>query len=95
MAFQVKSFKELVSMTKEKLDEVMIPLRVRGAKVKAESVVIELEGKLLKLEAQINEACASKEPDFNKITDLIDEYDLAERRKKQIDTLVAQLFPAE
>jgi hypothetical protein len=26
MAFQLKSFKELVSMTKEKLEETMIPL---------------------------------------------------------------------
>ena len=42
-----------------------------------------------------NESCAAKEPDFNRITDLIDEYELTERRKKQIDALVAQLFPAE
>lgn len=95
MAFQVKSFKELVSMTKEKLDEAMIPLRVRAAKARAEGEVIKLEEKLLNLETKINEACAAKEPDFNKIAELIDEYELAERRKKQIDALVAQLFPAE
>lgn len=36
MAFQIKSFRELVAMTKEKLEETMIPLRVRAAKAKAE-----------------------------------------------------------
>jgi len=95
MSFQIKSFKELVSMTKEKLDEAMVPLRVRAAKAKAESEVIKIEERLLKLEQDINLQCANKEIDFNKIGDLMDEYDLAERRLKQINQLVEQLFPSE
>lgn len=93
MAFQIKSFKELVSLTKEKLDEALVPLRVRAAKAKAEGELVKLEEKLVSLETKINEACAQKELDFNKITDMIDEYDLAERRKNQVETLVSQLFP--
>lgn len=95
MAFQIKSFKELISMTKEKLEESMVPLRVRAAKAKAESVKVELETKQLDLEQKINKLCADKELDFNKIADLLDEYDLNDRRLKQITTLVEQLFPAE
>lgn len=93
MAFVLKPFKELVAMTKEKLDEAMLPLRVRAAKAKAEGEVIKLEEKRLTLEGKINEACAQKELDFNKIGDLMDEYDLTERRLKQINDLVAALFP--
>lgn len=95
MAFQIKSFKTLVSMTKEKLDEALIPLRVRGAKAKAESEKIKLEEKMIALETQINELCAAKELNFVFIADKMDEYELTERRLNQITNLVAQLFPAE
>lgn len=94
MAFQIKPFKELVALTKEKLDEAMVPLRVRAAKAKAEGEVIKLEEKLINLETKINEACAKKELDFNAIGDLMDEYDLTERRLMQIKDLVTALFPA-
>lgn len=95
MAFKMKTFKELVSMTKEKLDESLIPLRVRAARAKAEGEVIKLEEALINLETKINEACAKKELDFNAISDLMDEYDLKERRLKQIEELVSALFPKE
>ncbi len=93
MAFQIKPFKELVAMTKEKLDEAMVPLRVRGAKAKAEGEIIKLEEKLIGLETKINESCAQKDLDFNKIGDLMDDYDITERRLLQIKELVAALFP--
>jgi len=93
MAFKLKSFKELVSMTKEKLDESLVPLRVRAAKAKAESEVIKLEEKLITLETTINEKCAQKDINFTTVADLMDEYDLLERRLKQINDLVAALFP--
>jgi hypothetical protein len=92
MAFKMKTYKELVAMTKEKLDEALVPLRVRAAKAKAEGEVIKLEEKLISLETQINEACAKKEIDFNAIGDRIDEYELAERRLKQIQDLIKALF---
>lgn len=94
MAFKLKSFKELISMTKEKLDEALVPLRVEAAKNRAQGESIKLKEKLLGLEARINEACAKKEIDFNAVGDLMDEYDLTERRLKQIDGLVTALFPS-
>jgi hypothetical protein len=93
MAFKIKPFKDLVSLTKEKLDEALVPLRVRAAKAKAEGEVIKLEEKLIGLETKLNEACAKKELDFNGIGDLMDEYDLTERRLTQIKDLVSALFP--
>ena len=95
MAFQIKPFKELVAMTKEKLDEAMVPLRVRAARAKADGEIVKLEEKLLGLETKINEACAKKELDFNVIGDLMDDYDIAERRLSQIKDLVAALFPGK
>jgi len=95
MAFQIKSFKELISLTKEKLEESLIPLRVRSAKAKAEIIKVELETKLADLETKIHRMCAEKEIEFVKVADLVDEYELTERRLKQITGLVEQLFPVE
>lgn len=93
MAFQIKSFKELITLTKEKLEESMIPLRVRTAKAKAEIIKVELETKLSVLEMKINEQAAQKDIEFTKVADLVDEYELTERRLKQVTSLVDQLFP--
>lgn len=93
MAFQVKSFKELITLTKEKLEESMIPLRVRSAKAKAEIIKVELETKLADLEMKINEKAAQKDIEFLKVIELVDEYELTERRLKQVTGLVTQLFP--
>lgn len=94
MAFKLKSFKELVSMTKEALDVALLPMKERTAKAKAEIIKIELETKMLELEQKINKACAQGEPNFNSIVDLMDEYALTERRLDQINQVVTQLFPA-
>lgn len=93
MSFQVKPFEEVVAMTKEKLDEVMTPLRVRAAKAKAEVICAKIEGDLISLEREIHEACANKDIDFEAIARKVDRYDLTERKLKQITKLVDQLFP--
>lgn len=95
MAFQVKPFRVLIAMTKEKLEETMVPLRVRAAKAKAESLKVSVETDLLGLEAKINNACADKDIDFGKVADLMDDYALKERRLKQITDLVEHLFPQD
>ena len=95
MAFKLKSFQELVAMTKEKFDEALIPLRVEAAKNRAQGEVIKIKEQLLNLETKINEACAKKDIDFNAVGNLMDDYDLAERRLKQIEGLVTALFPTK
>ena len=93
MAFQIKPFKELIALTKEKLEESMLPLRVRSAKAKAEQLKVELETKMIDLETRINTNCANKDINFSSIIDQIDEYELLERRLKQVNELTDKLFP--
>lgn len=93
MAFKLKTFKELVSLGKEGLDAALLPLRVDAARNRAQGEAIKLKEKLFSLETRINEECAKKDIDFNKVGDLMDDYDMAERRLKQINDLVSALFP--
>lgn len=95
MSFKVKPFKEIIALSKEKLDEALAPIRARSAKAKADLEVAKLDEKLVSLETDIHKLCAEKELDFNRISDKMDEYDLSERRRKQITQLVGELFPAE
>ena len=95
MAFKVKSFKDVVAMSKEKLDEALAPIRARGAKAKANMEVSKIEESLISLETEIHNLCAEKELNFDKIIDKMDTYALRERKLEQITKLVADLFPEE
>lgn len=64
MAFKVKSFKELLTMSQEKLDEALAPIRARAAKAKADVVIAELEEEKLTLESEIHQLCAEKELNY-------------------------------
>lgn len=92
---QLKPLKEILSSTKEKIDEALAPVRARQIKSAADVRSAQLEEKLLTLERQITEACSTKDINFDKVLDLMDEYDLTERRIKQLKQLADQLFPAE
>lgn len=93
--FQIKSFKELLSMTKQAVEDTLIPLRIRAAKAKAEGIRVGLETQMLSYEATIHRLCTEKEIDFTAITDIMDDYQLAERKLAQVDALIEQLFPEE
>jgi hypothetical protein len=93
MAFKVKPFVEVIKMSKECLDDALAPIRARAARAKAGMVSASLEEELISLERQIHEACAEKELNFDRIINLINKFDLAERKKKQVGKLIDELFP--
>jgi hypothetical protein len=93
MAFQLKPFKEILAMSKEKLDEALAPIRARQVKAKADSLVANYEEELISIEKDITEKCTSKDVDFEKIADLLDKHALKLRRKEQFESIYKQLFP--
>jgi hypothetical protein len=93
MAFTLRPFKEILALSKEKLDEALAPIRARQVKAKADSLVANYEEELFTIEKQITEACSSMDVNFESIADLLDKYALKERRKGQFETIYTQLFP--
>lgn len=89
----LRPYYELIAMAKEKIDEALAPLRANTAKQKAKLKIAELEEKMASQESRIYELCVQKDIDFDKIISAQDEYALMERRKKQLDTIIEQLFP--
>ena len=92
---KLKSFKELIAMSKEKVDEALAPMRAATAEAKARLLMAETDEKIASINQKIQEAATNKDIDFNKIADLIDESELLELRKKRFDDIVSQLFPKE
>ena len=90
---KLKPFKEILKMSKEKLDSAMAPIRARQVQMKAELEMAKLEEKLVSLEARTQELCTSKEIDFDSLIKVLDDHALTERRRDQYKKIVAELFP--
>lgn len=93
MAFQLRPFRELIAMSKEKLDEAMAPVREMKAKSQAKVKVAEIEERVIGLQAEIQELATKKDIDFDAMADKIDQLELMELRKARFDTIIEQLFP--
>jgi hypothetical protein len=92
---KLKPLKELLAMSKEKLDEAMAPIRARQIKSKAELEMAKLDEKLISSESRVFELCSQKEINFDSIIAEMDLYALNERRKAQLGKIIEELFPKE
>lgn len=95
MPIELKPFKELIAMSKEKLNEAMAPLRARAVKSQADLEMSKLEGEIITIQAYVQEMCVEKEINFPAMFERLDEIALLERRLKQYQDVLAQLFPVE
>jgi len=91
---KLKPFKEIIAMSKEKLAESLAPIRARKVRSQAELEMAKLDDELVRLEADIQEDCAKESIDFPKLLDKLDKVGLLERRKKQYDKVLGDLFPS-
>lgn len=90
---KLKPFKDIISMSKEKLDAALAPIRARQVQTRADLEIAKLDEKIVSLEANVQELCTVKEIDFDAVIRCMDEHALCERRKKQLAKIVGELFP--
>lgn len=92
---KLKPYKEIIAMSKEKLDEALAPIRARQVKGQAELEMARIDEQIVSNEARIQEVCAQKSINFTELIRLMDEHAIAERRKKQYGKILADLFPED
>jgi hypothetical protein len=94
---QLKPFKEIIAMSKEKIDEAMAAPRARRIKAQAELERAELENEIETLKSGIEELFADKDSHksftFKPLMEKLDKLALLERREKQYAKVLKQLFP--
>lgn len=86
-------YSEILKMGKEAVKASMAPIRAREMRKKAELEMAQIDGKLIEQEGKIQEYASTYPIDFNKMIDAIDQLGLLERRKKQFEKIVAEMFP--
>lgn len=96
---QLKPFKEIVAYSKEKITEVMAAPRARRLKAQAEAELSDLDIEIITLEGKIEESFVQDESyknfSFKSLIEQLDKLALLERRKKQYNKVLSQLFPKE
>lgn len=92
---ELKPYKDLIALSKEKLDETMAGPRAKRQKKKAEFEMAKIEEDIAEKEAAIEEMVLEKDIDFKKLIDSLDEIALLEDRKDQYAKVLKQLFPTK
>ena len=85
-------YKELLVLAKDKVKEVMAPLRVKEMKKKAELEACKLDSTIAEKEQRIQEYASAYPIDFDKLIDAIDDLELVKRRKTQFDKIINEMF---
>jgi len=88
-------FRELLKKTKSQIDEMLIPTRVKQAKLKGETELASIEEKILMAEVEIQELCVVSPIDYTKLMTKLDDVALLERRMKQLTKIMEELFSTE
>ncbi len=86
-------YEKVLCLAKEKIQEAMAPVRAREMRKKAELEMAKLEGKMIEGEAKIQEYASAYPIDFDKMIEAIDNLGLLERRKKQFEKIIGEMFP--
>jgi len=89
---KLKTYKEYLKMTKEKIEETLAPIRAMQARKQAELEMAKLDEKIVTLKSEITTLCTQNPIPFDRIIYKQDEMKLAERRRKQFQEIIGQLF---
>lgn len=85
-------YSDVLTYAKDKIKEVMAPLRAHEMKKKAELEVAKIEGFIAEKEQHIQEIAAQYPIDFDKMIEAIDDLELTKRRQEQFNKIIAEMF---
>lgn len=90
---KLPSYKEILKMSKEAIDDALAPIRAKKAQSQANLEMVKLEEQIATIQSEITEACCEKEINFSRIIEKQDRLALLERKKKQYQKILDELFP--
>ncbi len=82
----------MLKYAKDKKDELLAPIRANQAKKQGELEVAKMDEKIANAESDIQEICSEHPLNFDKLIKAQDELGLLERRKKQLEKIIVELF---
>lgn len=88
-------YSELLSYGKDKVREVMAPLRANEMRKKGELELAKLDNQIAEYDQMVQECASSYPIDFYKLLEAIDRVAVAERQQKKLAEVIEQLFPKD
>lgn len=85
-------YKDVLALCKEKINEAKAPFRSREMSKKAELEVCKLESLIADREQKIQELSAEYPINFEGLINALDELELTQRRKKQFESILQEMF---
>lgn len=89
---KLMKYSDVLTLAKDKLKEVMAPIRAREMRIKAELEVARIEGQIAEKEQVIQDAVSKYPLEFDTVLESLDELDLLKRRRDQFNSLITDLF---
>ena len=86
-------YRDLLKAGKEGVQELLAAPRSLEMRKKAELEVSKLDVRMAEKENEIQEIASEYPIDFNKLIAAQDDLALSKRRKKQLETIVEEMFP--
>jgi len=90
---KLPQYKEILKMSGEKIKASLAPVRAARARKQAELEMCKLDEEIATTEADIYEACSKEEVNFKAIIEKQDRLGLLERKKKQYQKILDEMFP--
>lgn len=88
-------YRKILAMSKDAINATLAPIRALQAKSQAQLETSKLEEKKMTLQSEIEELCTKHPIPFESIISKLDELALAERKQKQFDKIIKELFPED
>lgn len=85
-------YKDILVLCKDKIKEVMAPLRAREMRLKGELEMAKLDSSIAEKEQKIQEEASKYPVDFDKLIDALDDLALTQRRKEQFGKIIKEMF---
>ncbi|RKZ06166.1 hypothetical protein DRQ25_14505 [Candidatus Fermentibacteria bacterium] len=92
---KLQCYKESLKMSKAKIGKMLVPVKAKRAKKQAELEMCKMEEALAVKEAALHEECCKEDVSFSGIIKTQDEIALLERKIKQYQRILDEMFPEE
>ena len=92
---RLPKYKDVLQMGEKAIKKTLAPVKAARAQKQAELEMCKIDESIATKEADIHELCSKQEVDFSEIIDLQDSLALSERRKKQYQKILDEMFGDE
>jgi hypothetical protein len=92
---KLPTYKDVLKMGEDTLKMTLAPVKAARAKKQAELEMCKLDEQIATKEAEIHEQCCKEDVNFGRLIDMQDSLALAERKKKQYQKILDEMFPED